>query len=279
VTDGLARCTVCGKPVFPSAATMFRPALNTTHPRCIRVPKPPRAPRPERSRPAKAGLPGAATASRAPAGDTRRSLDSAIRYLGVLLASAHVLILAEHDVAGQALQRLFRFLGAAALPAASAEQALGLARALRLELVVCEVSRVAGDRRALIDQIRTSGPDGSPVVLGIGVAPMERAGAEAAGFDAYLLKPVGLVPLADALQWASRQRADWTDRQRNRLVQRGQALRAEASRQRADAEATRVDAQAAITRAEKLLTRVPTTVWPRAARILQPRLRPELLGG
>jgi DNA-binding response OmpR family regulator len=268
MADEPPRCTVCGKPVFPTAPTMFRSARYTTHPRCIRVPKPEPTPRHERA------------AAQAAGPDAKRNLDD-IAYLGTLLSGAQVLVIAQRDVVGEALQRFFRSLGANAFPAASMERAIGLVQAVRPELVVCDVSLLTFEDRALARQLRERSGESAPLVLGIGATPAERGIADAAALDAFVLKPVGYRELAEALRGAARRRADWMERQRDRLRRRRESVRAEASQHRLNAEVTRLKAQDAITKAEKLAARAKARSSPlrdRATRAARPRYRPSLLG-
>jgi DNA-binding response OmpR family regulator len=271
------RCTVCGKPVFPTAPTMFRTAQYTTHPRCIRVPRSARSPRKDHA----AAGPEAEGDVQAPGSSARWKLDEAITYLGALLTDVSVLIVAQRDVVGEALRRFFRSLGAIALPAGSVDQAVGLVEAARPELVVCDVSLLAFEERSLIRRIRNQSSGGGPIVLGIGTTPAERAIAESAGVDAYVPKPIGYGELAEALQRVDWQRADWVHRQQDRIRRRGEFLRAQAARKRVNAEVARLNAQAVITKAETLAARANASSGPfplRDARARRPRYRPRLLG-
>jgi CheY-like chemotaxis protein len=278
MTHEVPPCTVCGKPVFPTAPTMFRTAQYTTHPRCIRVPKPSRIPRNER-----AASQEAYAESDAVRGDAKRTLDDAVTYLGSLLTGVEVLIIAQRDVVGEVLQRFFRSLGAIALPATSVEHAIGLVQALCPEVILCDVSLLAFEDRSLVQRIREQcSGRGFPLVLGIGAATTaERAIAGSAALDGYVPKPIGYRELADALRSLAGARADWMDRHRERVRLRGESLRAKSARHRVDAEVTRLKAQGAISRAEKLAARAKaqsTSFRSREGRLDRPRYRPRLLG-
>jgi DNA-binding response OmpR family regulator len=272
------RCTVCGKPVFPTAPTMFRTARYTTHPRCIRVPKAPRIPRQGH---AAVSQPEAEPDIQAARRHPPRNARDAMAYLGALLTDAQVLVLSQREGAGEALRRFFRTLGAVALPGANAEQALGLLQTLRFELIVGDASQLVFNDRSFIRQIREQAGRRAPLVLGIGVTPADRTIAESDEFDGFLPRPVGYRELAAVLWAAADRHRDWVERQRSRLRRRSEALREEAARHRADAEVNRLGAQAAITRAEKLVARASGSTSPFTvpnSQTVGPRYRPELLG-
>jgi DNA-binding response OmpR family regulator len=277
MADQPPRCTVCGKPVFPTAPTMFRTARYTTHPRCIRVPKPESVRRKDRA----AVGPDAHSDAQVVGADGALNLDAVLAYLGMMLTGIQVLIVAQRGVVGEALQRFFRLLGVIALPATSVEQAMGLVQAVRPELVLCDVSLLAFDDRSLVRHIREHSGGTAPLVLGIGATPVERSIGQSAGLDAFVVKPIGYAELAEALRCAARARADWMEEQQQRMHRRSQSLQAEAARSRAESEVNRLRTQAVITRAKKLAAQAGARSTPfriGEARVTRPRYRPRLLG-
>jgi DNA-binding NarL/FixJ family response regulator len=282
MTDAGPSCPVCGKPVLPTAATVFRTAQDVAHERCIRVPRQPRVPRQGRAGVPRvpATQPGAVTDVRAPRGEAVLVREDAITYLSALLTDAQVLIVFQRDVVSEALRLFFRSLGAVALPARTAEQAMDLVQILGVELVLCDVSLLTADEPGFAERIRERAGQRPLAVLGIG-ASTEPAVMASAHLDGFLPKPVGYGDLAQALRQVGRRRPDWLDRQRERLRRRGEWLRAESERYRRDAEVQRLDAQATVTKAEKLAATSAASTSPfriRDVRRSRPRYRPGLLG-
>ena len=106
-------------------------------------------------------------------------------YLSALLTDTQVLIVFQRDVVSEALRLFFRSLGAVALPARTAEQAMDLVKVLTVELVLCDVSLLTADEPGFAARVRERAGHRPLAVLGIG-ASTEPARMASAHLDGVL---------------------------------------------------------------------------------------------
>lgn len=78
------------------------------------------------------------------------------------------------------------------------EPALSAARANRFDAIVCDVGLPDGDGCRLLEEVRALYPVRAVAVTGYGM-PIDRARCEAAGFNRFLLKPITLDQLREAV--------------------------------------------------------------------------------
>ncbi len=123
------------------------------------------------------------------------------------LAGLSILVIDDHESTRNLILAVFRRAGADVHPSSSAQEGLDELRKRRIDVVVCDLAMPVEDGYAFIAALRAlpSEARATPVVaLTAFGRPEDRLRVLAAGFDAYLKKPVDPEELATAVLRAAR---------------------------------------------------------------------------
>ena len=124
----------------------------------------------------------------------------------VRLQGLRILVVDDEPDTGELLRRLLNRAGAQASVAASVSEAIASISAMRPHLLVSDISMPVEDGYALVQHLRQSGVAIPAVAVTANVQHEDRENALAAGFDAYLPKPIDSRELLRLLAALARRR-------------------------------------------------------------------------
>ena len=117
------------------------------------------------------------------------------------MAGQHILVVDDHNDSANLLTRLLRRHGHTVAAARSASGAVALAAGSpQVDLLVTDLNLADGDGCDLLTAIRAIHPGLRAVAVTGSERPEDRRRCERAGFDGFLLKPVGLDDLVAAVR-------------------------------------------------------------------------------
>jgi CheY-like chemotaxis protein len=122
------------------------------------------------------------------------------------LEGLRILVVDDEPDTGELLRRLLNHAGAQASVAASASEAIATVAAMRPHLLVSDISMPEEDGFALMRRLRKGGLSIPAVAVTANVGYDDRDNALAAGFDAYLPKPINTSELLRVLASLARSR-------------------------------------------------------------------------
>jgi CheY-like chemotaxis protein len=110
------------------------------------------------------------------------------------LVGVHVLVVDDSPECRQLYSAILRYCGALVTTVSSPEEAMGIMKLVKCDVLVTCIALPGEEGYDLIRRVRALKPEDGGVLRAIAVAaaalPENREGAMAAGFDAYLRKPV-----------------------------------------------------------------------------------------
>ena len=116
------------------------------------------------------------------------------------LAGLAILVVDKDDDGREIVRRLLQYFGALPLVAATAREGLSVLREVRPDLVIAEMRLGDHDATWLLRQLRRLG--GGVPVIAISAEDFDESRLQAAGFFAYLRKPVASKQLLETVALA-----------------------------------------------------------------------------
>ena len=126
----------------------------------------------------------------------------------VRLKGLRILVVDDEPDTAELMRRLLNRAGAQASVAGSASEAFASLAAMRPHLLVSDISMPQEDGYALMQRLRKSGVAIPAVAVTANAGLDDRENALAAGFDAYLPKPIDSRELLQLIASLARQRGD-----------------------------------------------------------------------
>ena len=125
----------------------------------------------------------------------------------IRLKGLRILVVDDEPDTGELLRRLLNRAGAQASVAASVAEALAAVSSLRPHLLVSDISMPEEDGFMLVQRLRKSGVAIPAVAVTANTGLADRQNALAAGFDAYMPKPINSRELLQLLASLARSRS------------------------------------------------------------------------